>query len=306
MLRARGYQVRALARSTAAANTVANIGAEPIMGDLDNDAALRTGMSGCQVVFHCAATLGDWGRYEDFYHGNVVGSERVIAAARDSGVARLVHVSTEAVLVGGRPIVNADETWPRPAHPQGLYPITKGLAEERVMAANSPTFATIIVRPRFIWGKGDSSVLPRVVEAVQTGKFSWIEGGYYPTSTCHVTNVCEGMLLAAERGRGGEIYFLTDGEPVEVRSFLTAMLHTQGVDPGRRSVPRWLAHLFAWGAELCWRIFHLKGMPPASRLAVRLIGEEVTVNDAKARRELGYQATISRDAGLAAMAKREA
>jgi nucleoside-diphosphate-sugar epimerase len=300
-LRARGTEVRALARSEAAAKTVRELGAEAVEGDLNDNDALRSGMEGCDAVIHSAAYVEGWGRFEDFYTINVTGTECMLAAARSVGISRFVHISTEAVLVGGPPIVNADETRPRPERPIGLYPLTKGLAEERVLANNSPEMATVIVRPRFIWGKDDTSVLRQLVTAVKKGKFMWFNGGRYLTSTCHVSNVCEGAILAAERGRGGEIYFLTDGEPVEVRSFLTALLRTQGLDPGERSLPRWLAGAMAWTVETAWLKLGLKGTPPITRTAIKLIGEEVTVNDAKARRELGYKGAVTREAGLAAM-----
>ena len=129
----------------------------------------------------------------------------------------------------------------------------------------------------------------------------WFDGGHYLTSTCHVANVCEGMILAAEYGQGGEIYFLTDGQPVEFRSFITQLLQTQGLDAGNRSIPRWLAQRVAFASEWAWQTFHLKGVPPLTRATVRVVGEEVTVNDAKARRELGYTSALSRAEGLAAM-----
>jgi len=206
-LRTQGIEVRALARSNSAIETVTRLGAQPVQGDLRNTDILASAMNGCDVVFHVAGQVGDWGRYEDFYQTNVVGTENVLEAARKAGVPRLVHVSTEAVLLGGPAIVNVDETRPRPQHPLGMYGRTKGLAEERVLNANSPELSTVIVRPRFIWGKGDTTVLAQLVQTVRSGSFMWINGGYYLTSICHVANVCEGMMLAAERGQGGEIAF---------------------------------------------------------------------------------------------------
>jgi nucleoside-diphosphate-sugar epimerase len=298
-----GAAVRALARSDAALSVVERLGAEGVRGDLDDGAALQAGMAGCDVVYHLAARTNDWGRYEDAYRANVAGTEHTLAAARAAGVPRLVHVSTEAVLVGAGspPLVNVDESRPRPQRPLGLYALTKGLAEERVLAANSPELATVIVRPRLIWGTGDTTVLPPLSQAVRAGAFVWFDGGHYLTSTCHVANVCEGLLLAAERGRGGEIYFLTDGAPVEARTFLTALLRTQGLTPGNRSVPSWLARAVAGGAEGVWRLLRLRAELPLTRFRVRIIGEEVTVSDAKARRELLYQAKVTREEGLAEM-----
>jgi nucleoside-diphosphate-sugar epimerase len=300
-----GIHVRALARSAAALGVVADLGAEPVAGDLDAVAPLRAGMEGCDIVFHLAARTNDWGRYEDAYRANVIGTEHVLAAADAAGVPRLVHVSTEAVLVGDgkdyRPLVNADETWPRPQRPLGLYALTKGLAEERVLAANTPELQTVIVRPRFIWGAGDTTVLPPLAQAVRAGAFVWFDGGHYLTSSCHVANACEGLLAAAALGLGGETYFVTDGAPVEFRAFVTALLATQGLKPGGRSIPTGLARAGSGIAESVWRLLQLRRELPLTRFRVRIIGEEVTVNDSKARRELGYAGRLSREEGLARM-----
>jgi nucleoside-diphosphate-sugar epimerase len=146
-------------------------------------------------------------------------------------------------------------------------------------------------------------VLPLFVETVKNGMFRWMDGGHYLTSTCHVKNVCEGMLLAAERGRGGNIYFLTDGPPIALRDFLTAMLETQGVKPSDKSVPSWLVRGLARALEAMWEPLGIEMDPPITYTAVKLMGEEVTVNDAKARRELGYVGRVTREEGLRELAE---
>lgn len=291
-LRARGVEVAALARSDASVRTVEALGATAVRGDLDDRAAMEAGMAGSDVVIHAAAHVAEHGPVEDFLRVTVTGTENALTAARGAGVPRFVHVSTEAVLADGKPIVQADETRPRTTRPAGPYPLSKGLAEERVLAANRDGIATVIVRPRFIWGAGDTNLLPRIAEVVKRGRFAWIGGGRHLTSTCHVDNVIEGILLAAERGKPGEIYFLTDGEPVEFRAFLTQLLAAYGAEPGDRSIPLWLARTIA--AATGWM-----KQPPVTRTAVALIGQEVTVVDAKARRELGYTSHVSRERGIA-------
>lgn len=300
-LRARGIAVRALARSAAAEAEVRSRGAGPVRGNIDDEAVLRAGMAGCDVVFHAAAIVDEWGDEREFYNVNVGGTKHVLAAARAAGVPRLVHVSTEAVLAGPAPLVRVTERAPLPARPYGPYARTKGLAEAAVLAANAPGFETIIVRPRWIWGREDSSVLPKIVAAVRAGRFRWIDGGRYLTSATHVRNVCEGLILAAERGRGGEIYFVTDGPPMEFRVFLSALLDTQGVQPGTRSVPRRIARTAASLMETAWTAFGLRGVPPVTRMSVKMIGEEVTLDDSKARSELGYRGAVTVEEGVREM-----
>jgi nucleoside-diphosphate-sugar epimerase len=301
-LRERGYEVSGLALAAPDARFIQDAGATPILGSLDDEAALRSGMVGCDLVFHLAARQMPWAPLQEFYRVNVLGTEHVLDAARRAAVPRLLHVSSDSVLIGGRPIVNADETWKRPERSLGLYPLTKSLAEQRVLEANGPSLNTVVVRPQWLWGKGDTTTLPLMAELVRRRRFIWIGGGRYLTGTCHVLNACEGVILAAERGRGGEVYFITDGLPIEYRAFVTALLRTQGLEPDDRSVPHWLALAVAWGSEWAWRTFKLRGSPPLTPAILRMVGEECTVNDAKARRELSYTASVTREMGLTAMA----
>lgn len=305
-LRVRGDTVRALVRSDSAAQLVGALGAEPVCGDLDDVVALTAGMRGCTVVFHSAALVTEWGPKAEFERINVEGTRHAIEAARAAGVPVFVHVSTEAVLADGTPIIDADETRPLPEHPLPRYPASKAAAERLVATANDAALRTVILRPRLIWGNDDSSVLSQLEHAVNAGRYMWIDGGRYPTSTCHVDNLCEALLLAAEHGRGGEAYFVTDGAPVELREFFTAMLRTRGVDAGERCVPRGVALALATVGETVWDLFGLRTPPPATRMAVRLIGETVTVNDAKARRELGYVGRVTREQGLATLRRPQA
>ena len=294
----KGYRVRALARSSASATVVGAMGAEPVMGDLGDPQALQSGMNDCFAAIHCAAKVGQWGPWSEFLRDTVQGTQQVVAAARAAKVPRLVHVSTEAVLADGSAIVNADESRPLPANPNGFYPRSKGMAEQIVLAANGDGIETVVVRPRFIWGEGDTTLLPNLVEAAHKG-WVWFGGGRHRMSTCHVRNVCEGIRLALQRGGAGQVYFLTDGEPVLFRDFIGKLIRSQGVEPGERSAPMWVADMLAASGEAAWRMLKLHGEPPLTRTAVNLFFREVTVNDTKARRELGYQPVISVAEGLA-------
>ena len=130
------------------------------MGDLDDVAAMADGAKGCEYAFHAAASLGDWGRREDFVHGNVTGTENALRACREAGVRRFVHVGTEAALLVGQPLVNADERVPLRPDSKAHYPATKAMAEQAVLDANRDGFETVVLRPRLVWGPGDTTILP--------------------------------------------------------------------------------------------------------------------------------------------------
>jgi nucleoside-diphosphate-sugar epimerase len=288
-LRSEGWRIRALARSPASAEKVRAAGADPVAGDLEDAGALSAGAEGCDVAFHAAAHLGEWGPREEFMRINVEGTKNVLRACREAGVRRFVHVGTEAALLVGQPLVNADESIPLRPDSKALYSATKAMAEQAVGDANGDGFETVVVRPRLVWGRGDTTILPSLVEAVKSRRFAWIGGGRHRTSTTHVENTVHGLLLGAEKGEAGGVYFVTDGEPVVFRNFITELLATQGVEMPDRNMPAGLAKTAAVAAEGIWRALPLKGSPPVTRLAVWLSSLECTIDSSRARRELGYQ-----------------
>jgi nucleoside-diphosphate-sugar epimerase len=284
-----GYAVRGLARSERAAERIRVRGAQPVAGDLDDRAAMRAGAEGCELTFHAAAALGDWGRREDFERGNVQGTRNALAASMQAGVRRFVHVGTEAALLAGEPLVDVDESAPLRSDSRALYSSTKAIAEQLVVAANREGFETVVVRPRFVWGRGDTTLLPAMVELVRSGRFAWIGGGRHRTSTTHVDNAVEGLVLGATRGKPGHAYFVTDGDPVVFRDFVTELLETQGVKAPERDIPSPIAHLLAIAGESAWQALPLPGRPPLTRLAYWISSQECTIRIDKAREQLDYQ-----------------
>jgi nucleoside-diphosphate-sugar epimerase len=297
-----GWAVRALARSEGSAARVAELGAVPVGGDLDDAAAMGAGARGCDVAFHCAAHLGDWGSPEEFERGNVGGTRHALAACRRVGVRRFVHVGTEAALLAGGPLVAVDERAPLRFDSPALYSATKARAEEAVLNAGHDGFETVVVRPRMVWGPGDTTILPQLAELVRSGGFAWIGGGRHLTATTHVDNAVEGLILAAGRGASGGVYFVTDGPPIRFRTFVERLLATRGLTPPDRSVPAPLARAAAAACEAAWRALPLPGRPPLTRLAVWLASLEATIDISRAREELGYAPVKDRDAGLRELA----
>jgi nucleoside-diphosphate-sugar epimerase len=301
-LRSEGWDVRALARSDGAAERVRERGAEPVRGDLDDHDSLRAGAEGSDTVFHAAAALGDWGDPAEFERINVGGTANVIAACRAAGVRRLVHVGTEAALMAGEPLVNVDEDAPlRPDSP-ALYSATKAKAELRVRAANRDGLETVVIRPRFVWGRGDTTLLPTLAAMVRAGRFRWIGGGGHLTATTHVDNTVEGLWLGATKAPAGGVWFVTDGEPVVFREFVSRMLETQGVTPPEGSLPPALARAAAPVSERLWRLLGRGGHPPITRFAMWFASQECTIDISRAERDLGYKPVKTREEGLAELA----
>jgi nucleoside-diphosphate-sugar epimerase len=294
-----GWSLKALARSESSEQKVREAGAEPVPGDIEDPGAMRVGAEGCEYAFHAAAKVEDWGPREEFDRLNAQGTRNTLHACEKAGVRRFVHVGTEAALLAGQPLVNANEDAPlRPDSP-APYSSSKAKAEQAVRDANRDgAFETVVVRPRFVWGRGDQAVLPSILQTIKSGQFRWIGGGRHRTSTTHVDNTVEGLVLGATKGRPGGVYFVTDGDPVVFRDFVTDLVRTQGVEPPNGELPAPVARAAAATVETAWRILPLKSRPPVTRFAVWVASLECTIDISRARSELGYAPVKTIEEGL--------
>ncbi|MEW6264751.1 MAG: NAD-dependent epimerase/dehydratase family protein [Thermodesulfobacteriota bacterium] len=296
---AQGKRVTALAMSAGDAEVVRELGAEPVIGTLHDTEILRQSMAQCDAVIHLAALMKLFGNWNELFSVNVDGMRNILAVANNLGVRRFIYVSAAGVLCDGSPVVDADETRPRPKKPVGAYAGTKAIAERSVLEANCPGFEVVVVRPPCLWGKGDLAMLPTLSQMVRDGKWKWINKGDYPYSVCHVKNACEGVIKALDKGRGGEIYFVADGGQTSFRDVFDPLLRTQDVDPGEASMPLWLVRAIASVLESVWRFLKINGEPPIARDTVSLFFTPLSINDSKARQELGYEGSVTLKEGLA-------
>lgn len=297
---ARGAQVVALARSERAAAVVTGLGATAHHGDVWQP-GLSDAMRGCDVLIHAAAdTNHGWGTQAQ-RQTNLDGTRHVFASARQAGVRRAIHISTESVLLDGRPLENATEDQALPDKPAGAYSHTKAEAERIALAHAGEAMSVVVLRPRFVWGRDDTTALPQLSAAARDGKLAWIDGGGYRTSITHIANLCEGVDKALQHGRNGQVYFITDGEPVVFREFISRLLDTQGIAAPDKSVPRALLRKIAALGDLLASLSRGRIKPPITRQEYATMAVEVTLDISKARRELGYQPVMSAEAGLAEM-----
>lgn len=293
------HQVSALARSEEAAAIVRTCGASPVEADLDTIGARH--LQGADVVVHCAALVSDWAPRGEFERVNVEGTRSVLAASREAGVRRFLHMSSDSVLFAGSDVVDVDEDTPYPVTADYPYATSKRRAEQIVRAANGPDFETVCIRPVLVWGPGDTSILPQLVDMVDRGGFVWVDRGSHRVSTTHVDNVVEGTLDAIERGRPGGVYFLTDGPSTTHREFFTQYLATVGRTVGTRSLPGGLVRGIGRVVEATWGVVRPKSRPPLTREAAATLAATITASSARAEAELGY-VPISREAAMAALA----
>ncbi|MFH1530643.1 MAG: NAD-dependent epimerase/dehydratase family protein [Pseudomonadota bacterium] len=288
-LLARGSQVRALGRSLPAGLALQAAGADFMPVDLRDGPAMRAACAGVDAVIHAGALSTAWGRSRDFHDINVVGTENVIAGCIENGVGRLVHVSSPSILSRHMPQLDLDESHPLPETFVSMYSETKAAAEERVRGAAVAGLETVILRPKAIYGPGDRTVFPRIIQALERGRLPIVGDGVTLTNITHVRDVVQACLLALEQDAAvGKTYLITGGEAVNLWEIIGHIAGRRGLAPPARKIPVRRALWIGAALEALWRMLRLPGEPPLTRYKASILGYSQTYDIAAARRDLGY------------------
>jgi nucleoside-diphosphate-sugar epimerase len=297
---ARGHAVSTLARTGSDTALLERLGVTIHRGDLTDGDAVRQALEGAEVVVHAAAKVGDWGPVGDYRAVNVEALRGLLEACVRRSLARLVHISSLGVYAA-RHHYGTDETEPLPDQHVDGYTQTKVEAERLVMQyQRDRQLPVVVLRPGFIYGPRDRTVLPKLIDTLRKRKFRWLGGGKKALNSIYVGNLVDAIFLAVEKPQAvGQTYNLTDGEVVSKRRFIEALI--QGLElpkPKALGLPLWLARLLAWNME---RQARRSGAPQAPRLTqarLKFLGLNLDFSIAKAKRELGYQPRVSFDQGI--------
>jgi nucleoside-diphosphate-sugar epimerase len=279
---AEGHSVKALVRSDASAATVTGLGAQAVRGDLNEPSTWRDAVIGSDVLFHLAAETDITADRARQQLVTVQGTQAAVDAARYARVPRFVHTGSEAALLAGDPLIDVDETAPLRPDSEAAYSATKAQAEQIVLEANTAEFATVSIRPRFVWGP-ESFLIEGLAQAAKAGELAWIAGGRHTTDVTFVDNAVEGLILGWRRGTPGEAYFITDQHPVILRDFLEIQFALYGVEAD-------IPDIDAGTAE--------QVVPVPARW---FLGQECTLRTDKAVADLGYSPVVSHDVGIEAV-----
>ena len=335
-LLAAGRPVTVLARTPAP--DLEALGVRFIRASLDDAPAVRAACRGIDTIFHVAAKVGVWGRYDDFFRANVLGTRALLAGAREHGVTRFVHTSTPSVVYNGLNLADANESLPLTTSCPSPYPLTKAIAEREVLAANSDTLRTVALRPHLIWGVGDPHLVPRILARARSGRLLIIGSGQNRVDMVHIQNAADAHLLAesalfplpslppqpnpichfisdkpsdppfsqnnpsinsVHSSAAGRAYFITNGEPVILWDWINQLLAALGEPPVTRHVSLRTASAIGAVCEAAWRVLPLQGEPPMTRFIAAELAKDHWFSLDAARRDLGYTPHITMAAGTA-------
>jgi len=300
-LQAQGDEVTVLGRNRTIGERLERAGIHFVWADLVDAEAVNSACAQQEIVFHCGANVAPWGRYQDFYGPNVIGTQNIIQGCITQGVTRLVHVSTPSIYFAHQDRLNVGEYDPLPPKLVNAYAATKFQAERLIDRAYRNGLPVITIRPRAIFGPGDTTIFPRVIRALEEGRLRIIGYGDNVQDLTYIDNVVDALLLCqrAPATLLGKKYNITNGEPVRIWDKLNDLCNELGYTFPSRHVSFGVAYTLAGLLEMTHTLLGLKGEPRLTRYAVSLLAKSMTLDISAAQRDLGYAPRVSVDEGLA-------
>ncbi|MFQ5500855.1 MAG: NAD-dependent epimerase/dehydratase family protein [Phycisphaerae bacterium] len=300
----RGRPVRALVRFGSDVAWLRSQNVELVEGDLTNPTSLERACEGVQCIYHAAARVGDWGPWSDFQKITIDGTTHLFDAAERTGIPRFIHISSISVY-GHRNEKGLvlDETEPLGVnvHRWSYYTRAKVEAEQELWrrhAAGSKVKYTVI-RPSWLYGPRDRTTLARLARMIRRGKAKLLGNGNNRLNVVYAGNVAEACILAADNPAAvGEAYNCSNDGELTQREYFDLLADALNAPRVTKIIPYKIAYHIAFTLECMGHLLHRKRPPMITRYAVWLMGRDSFFSAEKARRELGWQATIGYEEGI--------
>lgn len=288
-LRARGDEVACLVRNPEKGVALRELGCELVSGDLADERAIRKGMEGCDAVIHAAAVYEvgiPASQRPAMREANVGGTERVLSAALEAKIPKVVYVSTVGVFgnTHGRIV---DESYEHPADSfTSAYEETKWEAHQVAKRLIGEGLPCVIVQPGGVYGPGDTSSVGQLLNQFLGGKMPLMPFPELGICLSHVEDIAAGILLALDKGKTGEAYVIS-GPATTMREAIGVVADVTDRKPPRGAIPTPLMKAMIPIGPLVGK---LMGQPPNLReLISSADGVTFWASYDKAKAELGYE-----------------
>jgi nucleoside-diphosphate-sugar epimerase len=297
-LTSRGLRVRALVRPDSDVRFLRTLGVDLVVGDLTDPSSCERAVRGVGVVYHCAAKVGDWGKWEEFETACLDGTRNLAGASIEAGVGRFLHISSTSAYghpkEGGPPV---DESSPLGQNLWSAWDYyTRSKVDcERLLwdLVDSKGLPLTIIRPSWLYGERDRTTLERLVGRLRAGKVPLIGRGDNPLSAIYAGNVADAAILAAsDPGSVGEAYNITHQGQLTQREFLGLFIQAIGAPSIRHRISYNLTFAASFLIEAIARTRGRKRPPLITRYATWLMGRNLSYSTAKAETRLGWKPAV--------------
>ena len=286
----KGWQVVALARPSSDVSRLESTGVQILRCDPTDAAGLRNAVTDVDVIVNCGAKIGDWGPHDEYIQANVDNLRVLLDACKGTSLSRFIHISSLGVYAAGHHH-GTDETTPPAASHRDGYSRSKALSERLALSYERDFGVPVVVlRPGFIYGPGDRTVMPRIIENLRQGAVRYPGAkGQRALNTIFVGNLIDAIFLAIGNERAvGQVYNLTDGEFVSKRRFIEKVADAMGLPHPHLTPPLWLAKIVTWFAETAAKFRGAKEAPAFNFTRLKFMAYNLDFSIEKAKRELGY------------------
>ncbi|MES2597691.1 MAG: NAD(P)-dependent oxidoreductase [Verrucomicrobiota bacterium] len=249
------------------------------------------------VVIHAAARSSPWGSLKEFRKQNVQATQNVIHFCEAKKVPRLIYISSSSVFYREADQLNMTEESPIGPDFVNHYARTKYEGEELVRSFRG---SACVLRPRAVFGAGDTVLFPRILKAAQQGKMAFISRPGEPPAIgdlIHIDSLCDYMLRAALAPSITGSFNLTNNDPVELQGFLLRIFTELDLPAPKRSIPRGTAMIIGTVIETAFKLFLPWKEPPITRFGVGVLGYSKTFDVRKSLGVLGLP-SVSIEEGL--------
>jgi len=293
---ARGHAVTALGRG--AYPELEALGAHTVRADLAERSAVSAAVAGNEALVHVAAKTGVFGPRADFRRANVEGTQNVLAACREHGVARLVHTGSPSSTFDGRDHRRVATDLPHARRFLSPYPESKAESERLVLEANGPALATCVLRPHLLIGPRDPHLIPRLLERGRARRLAIVGDGTNEVSLTWAADAAAAHVdaleaLAPGAPHAGRAYFIAQRDPVVLWEWINELFGRLGLLPVSRHVPLRTAYAAGWCLESLWRLLRRPGEPPMTRFVALQLARSHSYSPAPAERDFGYRESLS-------------
>jgi nucleoside-diphosphate-sugar epimerase len=291
------HQVIAVGRNQSIGHSLNSAAVQFFACDLTQEHAVLNLPNDFDMIVHSAALSSPWGKWQDFYTSNVIATQNLIKLAQSSQqFKRFIHISTPSVYFDYSDRFNIKETDQVADPAPCFYTKSKLMAENDLLNLHQrQQFPVIILRPRGLFGPGDTSIIPRLIKAKESGRLPIIGDGKNITDLTYVDNVVDAISCSinAEEKVHGEIFNITNGEPTKLWDFLGSVLVDIGLTPPQQKLPFPLIFGISLISELICKLLPFDREPALTRYTTGLLAKSQTLDISKARDMLKYKPKVS-------------
>lgn len=250
-------------------------------------------------VIHAAALSTVWGKWEDFYNSNVVGTENVIDFCNKNKVKRLIYVSSPSIYSAKCDRLNIKEEDFDKNNQLNFYIKSKILAENLINSIEDDKLEKVIIRPRGLFGIGDTSIIPRLINANRKIGIPLFNDGKNIVDITCVENVALALRLAIEsKNAVGNTYNITNGEPREFKNILEELFEQINEPPKYLKINLNLMYGVSSIIEFIYKLFHIYKEPMITKYNICTLGYSQTLNIEKAKKDLNYIPKMTLSEGI--------